>query len=144
MRGDARTALIEMFGAAKQSGYALYVNSSYRDYATQAQTYQFWVQTNGQAYADRTSARAGHSEHQMGTTADVGTRGLELEAFTGTPEAAWLLANSYKYGFIVSYPDGKEPITGYASEPWHVRFVGKGVAQQVKDSGLTLHEFLLK
>lgn len=144
MRAEARTALLEMFAAAKQSGFSLYVNSSYRDYATQAATYNFWVQQNGKEYADRTSAKAGHSEHQLGTTADVGSGGCELECLAGTPEAAWILANSYKYGFIVSYPDGKEAITGYASEPWHIRYVGKAVAQQVRDSGLTLHEFLLK
>ncbi len=134
-----------VFAAAKQEkGFELYVNSGYRSYLEQVSTYNYWVQTNGQAYADRTSARPGHSEHQLGTTADVAARGLELEAFSGTPEAAWIAANSYKYGFIVSYPDGKEAITGYAPEPWHIRYVGKDVAQQVKDSGLTLHEFLLK
>lgn len=145
LRAEAAAALTEMFAAAKQEkGFELYVNSGYRSYLEQVSTYNYWVQTNGQAYADRTSARPGHSEHQLGTTADVAARGLELEAFSGTPEAAWIAANSYKYGFIVSYPDGKEAITGYAPEPWHIRYVGKDVAQQVKDSGLTLHEFLLK
>jgi LAS superfamily LD-carboxypeptidase LdcB len=144
MTGEALSAITEMFTAAQQAGFTMYTNSAYRSYSEQASTFQYWVNTSGLAYAERTSARAGHSEHQLGTTADVGARGLELEAFEGTPEAAWLAANAYKYGFIVSYPDGKESITGYAPEPWHVRYVGKDVAQKVRDSGLTLHEYLLR
>ncbi|MEO8541855.1 MAG: M15 family metallopeptidase [bacterium] len=144
LRSESAGAFNEMLASASKSGFSLYANSAYRSYAEQASTYQFWVDTQGKEYADRTSARAGHSEHQLGTTADVGARGLELEAFEGTPEAAWLAANSYKFGFIVSYPDGKEGITGYAPEPWHVRYVTKDVAQKVHDSGLTLHEYLLK
>ncbi|HNM78331.1 MAG TPA: M15 family metallopeptidase, partial [Tepidiformaceae bacterium] len=144
LRAEAAGAFNEMLAAASKAGFTLYANSAYRSYAEQASTFQYWVNTTGLPYAERTSARAGHSEHQLGTTADVGARGLELEAFEGTPEAAWLAANSYKFGFIVSYPDGKESITGYAPEPWHVRYVGKDVAQKVHDSGLTLHEYLLR
>lgn len=144
MRSEAAAAIEEMFAAARKDGYNLVVNSSYRSYATQVSTYNYWVQTSGQEYADRTSARPGHSEHQLGTTADVGTRGLYLEDFIGTPEAKWIAENSYKYGFIVSYPDGKESITGYAPEPWHVRYLGKDVTAKVHASGLTLHEYLLR
>lgn len=139
------TALQEMFAAAAKDRYPTFqVNSGYRSYATQVQAYNGAVAQFGKDYADRTSALPGHSEHQLGTTADVCARGLCLEDFTGSPEAAWLAQNSWKYGFIVSYPEGKEAITGYAAEPWHVRYVGKDVAKQVHDSGLTLHEFLLK
>lgn len=144
IRGDALPSLLEMFQAAKAEGFALYVNSSYRNFQEQEYTYNYWVSQNGKEYADRTSARPGHSEHQMGSTADVGWNGCELECTQGTPEAAWIAANSYKYGFIVSYPDGKEHITGYAYEPWHIRYVGRDVARQVHESGLTLHEFLLR
>ncbi len=144
MRSEAGAAIVQMFEAAQQDGYALYVNSAYRSYGEQSATYDYWVSVNGKEYADRTSARPGHSEHQLGTTADVGWSGCELECTIGTPEAAWIAANSYRFGFIVSYPEGKEAITGYAAEPWHVRYVGKDIAQQVKDSGLTLHEFLLR
>ncbi|MFN8618644.1 MAG: M15 family metallopeptidase [Dehalococcoidia bacterium] len=144
LRSEAAGAFNEMLAAASKAGFSLYANSAYRSYSEQVATFQYWVNTSGLAYAERTSARAGHSEHQLGTTADVGANGKELEAFEGTPEAAWVAANSYKYGFIVSYPDGKESITGYAPEPWHIRYVGKDVAQKVRDSGLTLHEYLLK
>lgn len=144
MRTEALAALREMFDAARADGFVLQVNSSFRSYQTQADTYNYWVQTYGKEQADRTSARPGHSEHQLGTTADVGARGQFLEDFIGTAEADWLAENSWKYGFIISYPDGKEGITGYAYEPWHVRYVGKEVAADVRASGLTLREFLLK
>ena len=144
LRAEARDALVEMFAAAQQAGFTLYTNSAYRDFATQSATYDYWVNQFGKEYADRTSARPGHSEHQMGTAADVGWSGCELECTIGSPEAAWIAENSYKFGFIVSYPEGKEQITGYAYEPWHVRYLGKDKALEVKNSGLTLHEFLLK
>lgn len=145
MRSEAADALIRLFDAAEsEAGYSLSANSTYRSYQTQAVVYQSAVNAFGQEYADRTSARPGHSEHQMGTTADVGARELYLEDFVGTPEADWIAENAHRFGFIVSYPDGKEHITGYAYEPWHVRYVGVDVAQQVVDSGLTLHEFLLQ
>jgi zinc D-Ala-D-Ala carboxypeptidase len=145
LRAEAATAFEELRAAALQEkGYDLYINSGYRSYQEQVSTYDFWVRTQGQAQADRSSARPGHSEHQLGTTADVGFGGCELECTIGTPQAAWLAENAHEYGFIVSYPDGKEQITGYMPEPWHIRYVGKDVARQVKDSGLTLHEFLLR
>ena len=144
LRREARDALIQLFDAARRDGYSFAVNSSYRSYATQAQTYNSWVQLYGREYADRTSARPGHSEHQLGTTADVGARGLFLEDFAGTPEAAWLEENAWKFGFIISYPEGKEHITGYAYEPWHIRYVGRDVAAEVHRSGLTLREYLLQ
>jgi D-alanyl-D-alanine carboxypeptidase len=144
MRAESRNAMVEFLTAAKQAGYAMYINSSFRSFEAQSATYDFWVREYGKEYADRTSARPGHSEHQMGTTADIGWQGCELECTIGSPEADWIAENAYKFGFIVSYPQGKEQITGYAYEPWHVRYVGKATALEVHNSGLTLHEFLLK
>ena len=145
LTSQTAAAMTQMFDAARKAGFELVVNSGYRSYQTQVETYNYWVQLDGQEYADRTSARAGHSEHQLGTVADVGAaRGLYLEDFSGTPEATWLGQNSWKYGFIISYPDGKESVTGYVPEPWHVRYVGVDTAAKVQNSGLTLHEYLLK
>ncbi len=144
LRSTAATALYALFDAASSEGFTLTVNSSYRSYQSQVETFNSWVNIYGEEYAERTSARPGHSEHQLGTAADVGARGLVLEAFTGTPEAAWLAQNAPEFGFIVSYPDGAEAVTGYAYEPWHIRYVGTEVAAQVVASGLTLHEFLLQ
>ena len=140
-------AMVEMLDAAAAEGHFMVVVSAYRSYAGQEATYNWHVNTFGQAYADRVSARPGHSEHQLGTTADLSSAsvGYELtEAFGDTPEGLWLAENSWKYGFIISYPAGKEHITGYAYEPWHLRYVGKEVAAEVHASGLTLREFLLR
>lgn len=144
LRREAAAALRDLFAAAEKEGFRLHVNSSFRSYATQEELFQYWVRVSGLAYAERTSARAGHSEHQLGTTADVGFPGHFLESFAGTAEASWLAANSWKHGFIISYPEGKEEITGYAHEPWHIRYVGIDVARKVRDSGLTLREYLLQ
>lgn len=144
LRVEAKDAFLELVAAAGKDGFKLFATSSYRSFAQQIQTYRSNVAAGGQEYADRTSARAGHSEHQLGTTTDVASNSASFEAFNGTPEATWLAQNSWKYGFIVSYPPGAEQVTGYAREDWHIRYVGKDAARKVRDSGLTLHEYLLK
>lgn len=144
LRADSKDAFVELVAAASKDGFRLFAASSYRSYAQQVDTYRSNVASGGQEYADRTSARAGHSEHQLGTTTDVASNSASFEAFNGTAEATWLAQNSWKYGFIVSYPPGTEQITGYAREDWHIRFLGKDVARKVHESGLTLHEYLLK
>ncbi|MEP6870811.1 MAG: M15 family metallopeptidase [Anaerolineaceae bacterium] len=144
MRAESRDAFVELVGGAAKDGFKLFASSSYRSYSQQVETFRSNVAQGGQEYADRTSARAGHSEHQLGTTTDVASNTASFEAFNGTSDANWLAQNSWKYGFIVSYPPGTEQITGYAREDWHIRFVGKDVAKTVRESGLTLHEYLLK
>lgn len=147
LRPEARTAMVEMLGAAQRDGLSMAVVSSFRSYQEQYDLFNYYVRTIGQAEAERTSAHAGHSEHQLGTTADVSAASVGfdlLESFGATAEGKWLAANGWKFGFIVSYPAGKEAITGYAYEPWHVRFVGKAEAAKVFNSGLTLHEYLLR
>lgn len=145
LRAEAFAAIQELFAAASADGYRLYVVSSYRSYDYQKNLYEHYVRTIGQERADRTSARPGHSEHQLGTTADVSSAsaGFDLDPFIGTPEAAWVEANAWRFGFIVSYPEGAEHITGYTYEPWHIRYVGVDLAREVHESGKTLHEFLL-
>jgi D-alanyl-D-alanine carboxypeptidase len=93
------------------------------------------------------SARPGHSEHQLGTTADISNAdvGYRLtEEFGETPAGRWLAENAWRYGFVLSYPEGAEAVTGYKYEPWHFRWVGEAAAAAVRDSGLTLHEWLLR
>lgn len=145
MRAEAADAFIELVDAAAAEGHALFTRSTFRSYQEQVTTYQYWVSVYGREEADRTSARPGHSEHQLGTTADLTSAsvGYELaQSFGDTPEGAWVRENAWKYGFVISYPAGKEQLTGYDYEPWHVRYVGKSVAEQVKGSGMTLTEFL--
>jgi D-alanyl-D-alanine carboxypeptidase len=146
MTTTAADALVTLLNAAAEDGYLMYAASSYRSFEQQAITFQSWVDRKGLEAAERESARAGHSEHQLGTTTDLTTtaNGGNLDAFRGTPEAEWVAANSWKYGFIVSYPPDSEHITGYVWEPWHIRYVGVDIAAEVHASGLTLGEFLLQ
>ena len=136
---QAVAALYEMFNAAKQEGITLFVKSGFRSYIDQYIIYNDWVAQDGQVNADRYSARPGHSEHQSGLAFDLND---VSQAFASSPEGIWLAANCHKYGFIIRYPQGKEHITGYIYEPWHVRYLGKELSQKVYDSGLCLEEYL--
>ena len=136
---DAYNALDEMQTAAAEKGIVLFVVSGFRDYDTQEAIYNNYVSYDGKANADRYSARPGHSEHQTGLAFDLNE--LE-ESFGETREGRWLAENAHKYGFIIRYPKGKEGITGYMYEPWHVRYLGKDIATNVYNSGLTLEEYL--
>jgi D-alanyl-D-alanine carboxypeptidase len=145
MNATALQALQQMLDAAQAKGYDVRVVSGYRSYADQQYTYNYWVQQLGQEEGDRVSARPGHSEHQLGTTADLGSAafGWDLrEDFGSTPEGQWLDENGAAYGFVVSYPEGKEATTGHAYEPWHLRYVGPDAAEAYKASGLTLNQYL--
>ena len=135
----ANAALEEMFAAAKVDGFNLFVKSGFRSYSTQKSLYNSYVKRDGAAAADRYSARAGHSEHQTGLAFDINKAN---SSFAGSPEANWLAENCYKYGFIIRYPEGKESITGYIYEPWHVRYLGVETATAVYNSGLCLEEYL--
>lgn len=135
----ANAALQEMFAAAKVDGFELFVKSGFRSYQTQKSLYNSYVKRDGLAAADRYSARAGHSEHQTGLAFDINKSN---SSFAGSPEANWLADNCYKYGFIIRYPEGKESITGYIYEPWHIRYLGVETATAVYNSGLCLEEYL--
>lgn len=117
-----------------------YVNKSgYRSYWDQKAVFENYCNIYGYEEADTFSSQAGHSEHQTGYTMDLDS--FE-ESYGSTPEGIWLAENCWRYGFIIRYPKGKEDITGYTYEPWHVRWLGKSTAKLVYDSGLTLEEFL--
>lgn len=144
LRNEAAEAFYALVDAAARDGFTLTTDSAYRSYATQQVVFDQWVAILGLEQAERTSARPGHSEHQLGTTLDLCAPGACLDAFTGTAAAGWVATHSWEYGWVVSYPDEKESITGYAYEPWHVRYVGRDSAAHVRASGLTLHEYLLR
>ena len=140
LTAETLAAFNEMKAAAyADGGLSLNVCSGFRSYSYQATLYNNYVARDGKAKADTYSARPGHSEHQTGLAADINYAG---DWFNTTPEAAWLAANCWKYGFIIRYPKGKDDITGYKYEGWHVRYLGKELAKLVYDSGLTLEEYL--
>ena len=138
--------LTKMYTAMYAEGLRPVIVSAFRSYTEQQSTFAYWVGQYGEAQASLISARAGHSEHQLGTTIDFGSpkTGFTLEEdFADTPEGRWLATNAPKYGFIMSYPPGKTSVTGYAYEPWHFRYVGNE-AVQIAATGPTLEEYLRK
>ena len=89
--------------------------------------------------------KPGQSEHQSGLAADVSSPSVNYaltESFGKTDEGIWLAQNAHKFGFIIRFPDGKESITGYLYEPWHIRYVGESVATEIYAKDLTLEEYL--
>ncbi len=144
LRRVALGPLRELAEAARAEGLEIVVSSAYRSYQTQVAVYSYWVRVLGEARAARVSARPGHSEHQLGTTVDLTSPRVNYqltEGFGDTPEGRWLKANAHRFGFVLSYPAGKEDITGYDYEPWHFRFVGVEVAAQVHRAGISLEEY---
>ena len=139
MDQTALNAYYEMKSEANKLGFSLEIMSGFRSYTTQEGLYNRYVNTYGQAEADTFSAKPGHSEHQTGLAFDLG---WVDDAYADTDEGKWLAQNCYKYGFIIRYQKGKEDITGYKYEPWHVRYLGNPLATDVYNSGLCLEEYL--
>ncbi|PEC53266.1 D-alanyl-D-alanine carboxypeptidase [Bacillus cereus] len=143
LRKEAAEALERLFDLAKKEGIELNAVSGFRSYDYQKNLYANNVKRKGQEHTDRFSAKPGHSEHQTGLTMDVSSKSAnnELElTFANTKEGKWLKENAYRAGFIIRYPKGKESITGYAYEPWHIRYVGD-IAESIYKKKLTLEEF---
>ena len=128
-----------MRAEAARSGLSLHIASGYRSYSYQAGLYDRYVRQHGQAAADRFAARPGHSEHQTGLALDVNSTS---GSFGSTPEGRWVRDNAHRFGFVVRYPEGKEHITGYMYEPWHLRHLGTELAATLHSQGLTLEEYL--
>ncbi|KIL39959.1 hypothetical protein SD70_17140 [Gordoniibacillus kamchatkensis] len=145
MRKEAAAALEKLFAGAGKDGISLAGVSAYRSYATQKALFNNYVKTDGEAKAKTYSAEPGHSEHETGLAIDVtGSDGkcAAQNCFGGTKEAEWLAKHAAEYGFIIRYPKGKEAITGYQYEPWHIRYVGTDMAKEIAGKGLTLEQYL--
>ena len=138
----AYEAFKKLVDDAEELGYHIRNNSAYRSYETQENLYNDSKKNNGITYADKWSARAGHSEHQTGFALDVGVQtAYAVGRFESSREFTWMKENSYKYGFILRYPKGKEYITGYSYEPWHYRYVGVEVATYIYNNNITFEEY---
>jgi len=131
-------AFAAMQAEAARSGLSLRIVSGYRTYAYQANLYQQRVARSSVAEADRYVARPGHSEHQTGLALDVNSTS---PSFGQTAEGRWLAANAHRFGFIIRYPAGKENVTGFAYEPWHIRYLSPELATTLYTRGLTLEEW---
>jgi D-alanyl-D-alanine carboxypeptidase len=146
VRAVAEEDLAAMVSAAASAGARLAVQSAYRSYAGQVLTFNGWVSEVGYAEALTTSARPGHSEHQLGTAIDFKTVGAvapwRYADWATSTEGAWLAANAWKYGWVMSYPKGSSAVSCYRYEPWHYRYVGRTTAAAVHAAGVTLREWL--
>lgn len=145
LRREAEAALHRMLEQARTANVFILVQSAYRSYDDQSRVYQAEVTNYGQAQADRESARQGHSEHQLGLAVDFTAKSLAYDlndSFAVTTEGKWLRQNAVQFGFVLSYPQGKEAETGYMYEPWHYRYLGPAAAQAFAASGQTLNRWL--
>lgn len=132
-------AFIEMHDAALKEGYEIVINSAYRSYQDQQDIIDLYLGVYGQKYVDNYVAKPGFSEHQTGLAFDIGSR--KVNVFANSEEYKWMLENSYKYGFIYRFPKRYENITGFRSEPWHFRYVGKDIAKYIYENNITLEEY---
>ncbi|AOT73127.1 hypothetical protein Gferi_14015 [Geosporobacter ferrireducens] len=145
MRKEAAQALESLFKSAEREGIYLYAVSGFRSYSRQQAIYKNNVQKLGQIEADRVSAKSGHSEHQTGLAMDITSKGAGFalsEEFAFTREGEWVAENAHKYGYIIRYEKGKEHLTGYKYEPWHLRYVGADAAKEIYEKDLTLEAYL--
>ena len=143
LRDVAASAVENLVMNASKQNIMLILGSGYRDSELQSYYYNNYVSAYGQTEADKFSARPGTSEHQTGLAADLSAASLNcyLEiCFSNTSEGIWLKDHAHEYGFVIRYPKGKETVTGYQFEPWHVRYVGKDLATKLYDNKETLEE----
>ena len=151
----ALEALISLLEDCREAGNAPYVCSAYRSWETQNSLYEDKVgrvvasgidESLARIEAAREVARPGTSEHQLGLAFDIIDSSYTVldEAQEDTSTQKWLMENSWRYGFILRYPEGKSEITGIIYEPWHYRYVGVDAAEDIYKSGLCLEEWLEK
>jgi D-alanyl-D-alanine carboxypeptidase len=130
--------------AAAEAGNPVDVVAAYRSHQQQAALFARRVRDLGRDVAIRKTARAGHSEHQLGTAVDFKTLGeTDVDRrWASTPAGRWVQENAHLFGFIQSYPKDKVATTCYGYEPWHYRYFGRKMATEIHESGLTVREYL--
>ncbi|MBA2875401.1 M15 family metallopeptidase [Thermaerobacillus caldiproteolyticus] len=144
MRAEAAKALEQLFAAAHQAGIELVAASGYRSYERQKALFDEEVKKGGREEAVHAVAIPGQSEHQTGLAMDITSPSVNnalTTAFGDTKEGKWVALHAHEYGFIIRYPKGKEAVTGYQYEPWHLRYVGKKAAKVIFEKGITLEEY---
>ena len=137
--------LAAMADAARAAKAPFLLLSGYRSYASQVATYKAFVAREGIDGGLASAARPGHSEHQLGTVLDFGSDGPLGTSSTDWGQSiagAWLKANAWRYGFVLSYPADLTSVSCYKYEPWHYRYVGRPIAAEVHALGITLREDL--
>ncbi|MGE6256528.1 M15 family metallopeptidase [Heyndrickxia sporothermodurans] len=144
MRTEAASALEKMFEKAASEGIHLFAASGYRSYKTQDYLFKREIDKVGREKAEQAVAYPGTSEHQTGLAMDISAPSVNYtitEKLENKKEGKWLAEHAHEYGFILRYPKGKEEITKYKFEPWHFRYVGKKIASEIYEKGITLEEY---
>lgn len=136
---ETQAAFSKMQKTAAKDGISLEIVSGFRSYEDQEVLYKEYTAENGQKEADTFSARPGYSEHQSGLAMDINNADFST---VGSKDMKWLAKHCTEFGFIIRFPKGKENITGYSYEPWHIRYVGKEAAKEMKKQNLCLEEYL--
>lgn len=136
---EAVVAFKNMYEAAKKEGLGLVINSSYRSYQDQENICNTFKDLYGEGYVTKYVALPGFSEHQTGLAFDIGSTSSKV--FAESKEYEWMKENAYKYGFILRFTKANAYITGFRSEPWHYRYVGKKVAKYIYDNNISLEEY---
>lgn len=136
---EAVVAFKNMYEAAKKEGLGLVINSSYRSYQDQENICNTFKDLYGEGYVTKYVALPGFSEHQTGLAFDIGSTSSKI--FAESKEYEWMKENAYKYGFILRFTKSNAYITGFRSEPWHYRYVGKKVAKYIYDNNISLEEY---
>lgn len=147
LRKEANVALEKLFSESEHAGYPLLLVSGYRSYDYQVKLYNEYLKDNTAEELAKIDDLPGKSEHQLGLAVDLADKEQNYvlkKTFRETKTFNWLYQNSYKFGFILRYPKDKENITGYMFHPWHFRYVGKALAREIYDSGLSFDEFVDK
>lgn len=147
MRAEAAEAFDMLVDKAAEEGVVIKMTTAYRSYNFQKILFDSYVEKEGVDKANTYSAKPGQSEHQTGLSVDVSSPSVDYQLsndYGKTTEGKWLADNAYRFGFILRFPQGKENITGYQYEPWHIRYVGLTAAKEIYEQGLTLEEYLLK
>ena len=145
-------ALMELLQACRDAGYDPYIRSAFRTNGDQRYLYENKIQrlidegyseAEARELAGTVVAVPGTSEHELGLAVDIvdGEYRDLNEAQEKTATQKWLMENSWRYGFILRYPNEKSEITGIIYEPWHYRYVGKVTAKAIYESGLCMEEY---
>lgn len=144
LRKKAADALEELFAAAQKDHIYLYGVSGYRSYSRQSEIYYRNLFTKGAEYTNQYSAMPGTSEHQSGLAIDLSCESVGFgltEAFSESDEGLWLKEHAWEYGWIIRYDKEMSDLTGYAYEPWHIRYVGKKLAKILYSNHLCLEQY---
>ena len=140
----AKEAFEEMAKAAKKENLSIIAMSTYRSYDYQVTLYNSYAKTDGKDLADTYSGRPGYSEHQTGLAVDVYNGKENYTNFENTEEFKWMQKNAHKYGFILRFPKNKTKETGYQYESWHYRYVGKNIAEYIKNNNISYEEYYVQ